>query len=316
MTNEVVILGGGPAGLSCALWLHNSGYSPRVLEQAPACGGLLRFNHHENDWLLGFPNATGLSIRERFIEHVGRHDFPVVTSAALSGLRATGSGFGVAYSAGGEAREALADFLVIASGTRPRAPAELESLASQYPQRCLIGAGQLRIDEVPPGRRVAMLGGGDNAFENAWLLARRGVWVDIYYRGEARAQRDWQNRCAAMPGRIGLHPHTATDGFAKAAQGLEFRANGELRQADIVVVMYGYGPNTDALLQLAPWLGDVVDAHGFVQVNEYQRTALPRLYAIGDVTNRPLPTLPSAIGQGSVAAKAIVLESEGRPPAP
>ena len=361
--HKVIILGAGPAGLSCALWLHNSGFAPVALERADQCGGMLCFNHHDNDWLLGFPGATGLSILQQFMAHLSQHDFPVITSAALTGLRQDGDGFVVAYAARGRTQEqdlrkqgcasgsvtgqnvlpepfcvsreedkvsqagevvrAAADFLVIASGMRPRAPLELTALAAQAPQSCLIGAGELRLDAFAPGQRVAILGGGDNAFENAHHLARRGVKVDLYYRGQPRARREWRDRCAALSPDITLHPQTVTAEFAargngekgkEGATGVVFRANGAPRYADALAVMYGYQPNTDTLARLAPWLGAALDGEGFVQVDEYQRTGIARLYAIGDVTNRPLPCLPSAIGQGSVAAKAIVLESEGRLP--
>lgn len=314
MANNVVIIGAGPAGLSCALWLDNSGYSPVVLERAPQCGGMLRFNHHRNDWLLGFPDATGLSIRERFVEHLQHHDFPVVTSAPVTALRQSGTGFVAAYPESGRTREIEADFLVVATGTRPRVPVELEALALYSPDKCIVGAGELRVGDFAAGQRVAILGGGDNAFENACHLAQRGVSVDVYYRGEARARREWQSRCAAMPG-IALHPRTMTRQFAEQGNGVVFLANDESRHADVVVVMYGYEPNTDTLVNLAPWLGAAVDEHGFVRVDARQRTGIARLYAVGDVTDRPLPCLPSAIGQGSVAAKAIVMESEGAAPA-
>jgi thioredoxin reductase len=229
----------------------------------------------------------------------------------LSGLRQNGSGFTVTYSASDQIQEVVADFCVIASGMRPRAPLALAALASHFPQNCIISAGELRVDDFSPGQRVAILGGGDNAFENAYHLAQQGVHIDIYYRGEARAQRQWQNRCAASSN-IVLHPHTVMSRFAVQESGVTFWANDEPRYADAVAVLYGYEPNTDMLVQLAPWLAEVIDAEGFVKVDEYQRTRIPRLYAIGDVTNRPLPCLPSAIGQGSVAAKAIALESEGK----
>lgn len=310
MTNKVVILGAGPAGLSCALWLDNSGYSPVVLEQATQCGGMLRFNHQRNDWLLGFPEATGLSIRERFLAHVDRHDFSIFTSAQLSSLRRGRQSFDVSIFRDGRSEEISADFLVIASGTHPRAPAELLALSSSYPERCRIGAGELHVEDFVAGQRVAILGGGDNAFENAWLLGQRGVDVDIYFRGEVRARDQWRVRCSAMSEKIVLHSQADLGRFVATTDGVEFLVNDVPHRADVVVVMYGYAPNTGVLRRLAPWMDVVLNDEGFVVVDEYQRTAIARLYAIGDVTARPLPCLPSAIGQGSVAAKAIVIEAE------
>jgi thioredoxin reductase len=276
-----------------------------VLEQASQCGGMLCCNPHRNDWLLGFPDATGLSIREQFLAHLARHDFPRVTAASINDMRREGASFVVTYSEDEVRREIAADFLVIATGTRPRLPSELAMLALQFPERIIVGAGELIVDEFATGQRVAMLGGGDNAFENACHLAERGVQVDIYCRGAARARREWQNRCSAA-----VHTHTVTRGFAADHNGVTFRANDTPVRADAVVVMYGYAPNTDALVNAAPWLGEVINDEGFVVVDAYQRTKIAHLYAIGDVTDRPFPSLPSAIGQGSVAAKAIVAEAE------
>ncbi|NCN23355.1 MAG: hypothetical protein GW921_04255, partial [Gallionella sp.] len=59
------------------------------------------------------------------------------------------------------------------------------------------------------------------------------------------------------------------------------------------------------------WLDTAINEKGFIKVNVYQQAPIERVYAIGDVTDRPLPCLPSAIGQGSLAAKAIVLDAEG-----
>src|SRR6266581_401003 len=49
----VPIIGGGPAGMSCALWLHNYGLKPVIIEQADALGGMARLSPYPNAWLLG-----------------------------------------------------------------------------------------------------------------------------------------------------------------------------------------------------------------------------------------------------------------------
>lgn len=313
MNPKVAIIGAGPASLSCALWLSNLGCHPILLERAAHAGGMLRLNHHDNDWLLGFPDSTGHAIRDSFLSHLQHRDISIVTSALPTAIARDEGGFAVSFSVSNQQQQIHADFLVIASGTRPRAPVELLSLAAAFPDKFLVGAGELRIDNIPPGAHIAMLGGGDNAFENACQLASRGVSVDVYYRAEARARREWIERCSAMPNII-LHPHTSTGDFALDGDKVSFLAGSKPQQADALVVMYGYEPNTETLKEIAPWLKQAMNKEGYIQVNNYQQTSIPHLYAIGDVTDRPLPCLPSAIGQGSVAAKAIMLDAEGMLP--
>lgn len=309
--SKIAIIGAGPAGLSCALWLSNMGCRPILLERAPHAGGMLRFNHHSNDWLLGFPDTTGHAIKDRFLSHLQHRNISIMTSVLPTSIVREEGGFVISFP--DPARKIYGDFLVIASGTRPRAPMELVGLATRFPDKFLIGAGGLRIDTCSSGTRMTILGGGDNAFENAWQLASRGVNVDVYYRAEARAHREWLERCATMPNII-CHSHTSTGNYALIGDKVTFTANGEPRQADALAVMYGYEPNTETLREIASWLTPAIDKEGFIKVNDYQQTRIPHVYAIGDVTDRPLPCLPSAIGQGSIAAKAIMLDAEGMLP--
>lgn len=271
---------------------------------------MLRFNHHENDWLLGFPHATGLALKDKFLAHLMHRNVAMITSAFLTSIKRKEKGFTVAFTVAAQQHQINADFLVIASGTRPYAPTELLKLAASYPDRVFIGAGELRVADFTPEKHVAILGGGDNAFENAYHLAAMGSQVDIYYRSLPRARREWIERCMSMPN-IQLHPSTTTSQYEANKSGISFLANGVPTKADAIAVMYGYQSNADTIEAIAPWLKSTLNRNGFIRVNEYQQTEIPHLYAIGDVTDRPLPCLPSAIGQGSIAAKAIMLDAEG-----
>lgn len=313
VTSSVAIIGAGPAGLSCALWLINQGYHPIVLERAAQPCGMLRFNYHTNDWLLGFPGGTGHSIGEKFLEHVQHKKINIITSALLASISREESGFVVNFSGQMRHNPISAAYLVIASGTRPRAPIGLIRLASQFPDNFFIGAGELRVSSFTAGQHVAVLGGGDNAFENACHLAQHGVKVSVYYRAKARARSEWVTRCREAQN-ISIHPQATVGQFVVSGKQVCFLANNELQKVDAVAVMYGYEPNTDTLREIAPWLDAAIDEKGFIKVNSYQQTPIGRLYAIGDVTDRPFHCLPSAIGQGSTAAKAIALEDEGMLP--
>lgn len=310
MTSNVAIIGAGPAGLSCALWLTNQGYHPVVLERASHPCGMLRFNHHSNDWLLGFTGETGISIGNKFLAHIRHKKINIITSALLTSINQQNGGFAISFTDQLQKNQIEVPYLVIASGTRQRAPVEFIKLASQFPENFFIGAGELCVNNFTAGQYVAILGGGDNALENAYHLAQLGVNVDIYSRSETRSRHEWLARCSESS-KITVHTHTIISQITFSAKRINFLANSEPRQADAVAVMYGYEPNTDILREISPWLDAVIDEKGFIKVNAYQQTHIDHLYAIGDVTDRPFPCLPSAIGQGSIAAKAIVLDAEG-----
>src|SRR5258708_20205965 len=67
----VRIIGGGPAGMSCALWLANYGFRPLIIEREDGLGGLARHNPYRNDWLLGRPGLTGRPPAQEFVRHIG-----------------------------------------------------------------------------------------------------------------------------------------------------------------------------------------------------------------------------------------------------
>ena len=67
----VPIIGGGPAGMSCALWLANYGLRPIIIEREDRLGGLAGRNPYRNDWLLGRPGLTGRQHAQEFVRHIG-----------------------------------------------------------------------------------------------------------------------------------------------------------------------------------------------------------------------------------------------------
>ena len=66
----VPIIGGGPAGMSCALWLHNYGLRPVIIEQEAALGGMARHSPYPNEWLLGRPDETARENAAAFAGHI------------------------------------------------------------------------------------------------------------------------------------------------------------------------------------------------------------------------------------------------------
>jgi thioredoxin reductase len=66
----VPIIGGGPAGMSCALWLHNYGFNPVIIEREGALGGMARLTPYPNAWLLGQRGKSGRENALEFAAHM------------------------------------------------------------------------------------------------------------------------------------------------------------------------------------------------------------------------------------------------------
>ena len=186
----VPVIGGGPAGMSCALWLKNYGLHPVVIEQAAVLGGMAERNPYPNPWLLGWPGATAREAAEAFARHIGQACIEVWFNAAPQRiLRAAGGEFALDI-AGDEVPHSLScRALVIGTGTEFRGEDWLDRVpnARRLARQGLVDVGPVAIGESPPqpGTHVALVGGGDNAFDVAHILLRRGVRVTIVMRAKA-----------------------------------------------------------------------------------------------------------------------------------
>jgi thioredoxin reductase len=310
--SRVAILGAGPAGLSAGLWLKNMGLEPVILECLDKPGGMPNLNFLGNNWLLGQPGVTGQELARRFCDHARQTGVEIRPGAWPSTLAPLPSG---------EAELALADqsvfriaALVIATGARYREQEVLGAASNGAPlpsDRVVCGPFAFLEMEAQKGRQVLIVGGGDNAYENARLLLNAGARVTLVIRSCARAQRQ-----ALMA--VTNHPncaiHENSHVVALTTQPLSMLArlrtpNGERRIAvDRIHSLAGYEPNTKFLTDFLPvgWRSTLaLNPAGYVQTDAWGRTSVPGIYAIGDVCNPDFPGIVSALAQGAKAAKAI-----------
>lgn len=302
---KVAILGSGPAGMSSALWLKNFGHDVVVLESDGKVGGIQKESGHANPWLLGFPAQDGRTLTRKLVAHFEDLDVATHTSARVKGIQKLEGSFTVHYAREGMECALRADRVIIATGTRPRSTPEFDRLANDSP-RLIVGAAKLRPGQYARERFV-LFGGGDNACENALALARSRNRATIIARGALKARTDFINQCRAhrdievltdcAPTFVGFDP-----------EGLIVEIRGRIHRFDRGVVLYGYQPNTD-FLGFGPALGIELDGQGTIQVDAWQRTRCPGVFAVGDVSNAQFPCVATALAQGAVAAKRIELDS-------
>jgi thioredoxin reductase (NADPH) len=314
----IAIFGAGPAGLSAALWLHNLGFEPRVLDAADRAGGLQKLNFLANEWVLGLPGQTGPTLAARFVEHARATGIRLQTGVRPMRLDGAAGDFRLRLSDGSTLACAAA---LIATGTRYRAEevlADVSGIADVPADRIAYGPHAFADLAVRAGARVLIVGGGDNAYENARLLAPIAASVTLAMRSRPRAQQslaaDVATAVAAGRCRI-VHPAAIT-AIATDTAGLEVTLAVAERSECIVVdrihVLAGYQPNTVFLHELLPratFAALHFDDQGYLLVDAAGRCGVPGLYAAGDVCNPRFPSVVSALAQGAIAAKTIEMDT-------
>ncbi|KAM7485676.1 hypothetical protein LguiA_001685 [Lonicera macranthoides] len=190
--------------------------------------------------------------------------------------------------------------ILIATGSRAQRPA----IPGQ--ELAITSDEALSLDELP--KRVVILGGGYIAVEFASIWRGMGSSVNLCFRKELPLRGfDDEMRAAVarnLEGRgIYLHAQTSLSELVKTDDGIKVRTDhGEEMMADVVLFATGRIPNTKRLNLEA--VGVELDGVGAVKVDEYSRTNIPSIWAIGDATNR-MNLTPVALMEGTLFAKTV-----------
>ena len=298
--------------MSCALWLANYGLHPVIIERTAVLGGMAERNPYPNPWLLGWPGALARQQADSFARHIGQAGIEVWFNAVPQRiLRTAGGGFTLDVS-GDEVPHSLScRALVIATGTEFRGGEWLDhvenarALAAQG--RILIGPVAIGEPGAKLGSHVAIIGGGDNAFDVAGILLRKGIKVTIVMRAAApHAQPRLVAQARAHGASAGAEvlADRSVEALTDAGATIHLRLNdGRTIEANQVVLLLGYRPNTHEpwLTELA--LGQTGDGHLVVDGN--METTCPGLFAAGDVANPVHPCVATALAGGTMAAREI-----------
>lgn len=313
---DAVIIGGGPAGCSAASWLAQLGLSVAVVERAPRlCGSLQALTYHQ-DWLLGQPGESLAALGDRYADHLqslpGVHVLLQRSAHHLDWQAEQGWQIHLDGDTPGAAaadhalREPLrARALVLATGLTPRHPAPLYPASARHGR--VLDAIELtaRREQLPPGR-VLLLGGGDNAVENALFLQAHGHEVTIWSRSDWRAQTHLLQQldaqpairrrpAQAMPTAVTAHPDRVQ--VASKAYGDE--------PFDHVAVLLGYEPEASAWLLVADALQRAGVTAPSQPFRDEPRFGVLGLFVAGDASARQHPCVQTALGDGVVAAKQV-----------
>mgnify|MGYP006289824875 CR=1 FL=1 len=291
---DVVIVGGGPAGLSAALYAARKDLSVGLV--AKMLGGQLLYTAQVDNYL-GLPGIGGTELLQRFQFHVESYPIAELLGVTVTDVERAHDGFLVHLDDG---REIGAHAVIYCAGkeyTRLGVPNEERFIGRGIAFCATCDAPLYR------GRRVAVVGGGNSAFTAVRDLLGFASEIHLIHRRK-RFRAD-----AALVAEVQDHPkvsfHTPYEVRAfvgeNALKGVEIVASGDgqtyVLDVDGVFLEIGLTPNSDAVSRLL-----ALNDKGEIPVEADRSTALPGFFAAGDVTTVPEKQIAVAVGQGAVAA--------------
>ncbi|OGO02313.1 MAG: thioredoxin-disulfide reductase [Chloroflexi bacterium RBG_13_54_8] len=291
---EVIIIGGGPAGLTAGLYTSRAGLKSLLIERGLFGGQMVNARLVEN--YPGFPEGiSGFDLGQVMHQQALRYGLQTTTEEVAS--ITPGQPHRVSVTDGDLATGAV----IIATGSENQkldAPGE-EKLVGRGVSYCATCDGFLFRDQ-----KVAVIGGGDTAVTDAIELSQlaQKVYV-IHRRAQLRAGQVLQQRAFAAP-RIQFLWNTVVDevvGDEGKVSALKLR-NVKTQQTssldiDGVFVAIGLKPNSQrfvGLVQLAET--------GHIITNELMTTSVPGVFVAGDVRSNSARQISTAVGDGATAA--------------
>lgn len=292
---DILIIGGGPAGLTAAIYAARAGKSVTVCEKE-ALGGQITQAHEVRNYP-GIPAISGMELGDQLCSHAmdcgAEVEFTAVTALTR---RADGT-----FTAETDDGTIDARAVVFAGGAKPRAlalPREEELVGRGISYCALCDGGFFRDQDV------AVVGGGNTAIGDALYLAAICRSVTVIHRRDSFRAEDAVLQSAKETANIRFVTSATVDALhgEDALEGLTLRhSDGSTSRLDVtgLFVAMGRVPDLSLLAGLTGWADDAYAAAG-----EDCLTAVPGLFVAGDCRAKEVRQLTTAVADGTVAATA------------
>ena len=292
---DTIIIGAGPAGMTAALYAARSNLKVALLERGIPGGQMNNTADIEN--YPGYANISGPELAEKMfepLENLGvEHLFGLVEKIEDRG------NFKEIIT---EDERFEAKTVIIASGANHRhlgVPGE-EDFNSRGVSYCAVCDGAFFRDED-----LLVVGGGDSAVEEAIFLTRFAKSVTIVHRrDELRAQKVLQDRAFANE-KIRFVWDSVVEsihGDERKVTGVTFKnvKTGELSQAEFggIFIYVGLNPVSEFATDLG-----ITDEAGWILTDHQMKTSVAGIYAVGDVRQKDLRQITTAVGDGAIASQ-------------
>ena len=293
---DLVIIGGGPAGLTAGLYAARARLKVKILEKLAPGGQILT-----TDWVdnyPGFPEGlSGFDLVDRMRRQTERFGAEIMSAEVVS-LARQDDLIRIDLADG----RLLAKTVIIATGAQPHklcVPGEIEMTGK--------GVSYCATCDGPFYRNVevGVVGGGDTAVEEAIFLTRFASMVHLFHRrDELRATGILREKALAEP-KIQIHWSTVVTAIDSDEQGMVAGAqykdlkSGDINQLPLegIFMFVGQKPITGFLQGFVDLTSD-----GFVITDQEMATSEPGVWAAGDVRAKTLRQVATAVGDGAIAA--------------
>ncbi|MEB3885995.1 NAD(P)/FAD-dependent oxidoreductase [Lyngbya sp. CCY1209] len=309
MKKKVAVIGGGPAGMSCALWLKYLGLYPIIIEKSPQLGGLQNINPFHQKWYLGVAGKTGKELAQEFRRHIEVEVIRTLCNSPIESIQG-GENFKICT----PEHEITTEGIVIATGQRFKG---FEAIASIPGSDRLSSSNRICFNPgaIPMtyGQVVAVVGGGDNGLGTAIMLADTAQHIHLFIRSHLKGFGINQNKVLEYikAGKITLHQPANIEKMSDKGDRLcltfqEGEKSPETLPFDYICFRMGFAPNVEPIVQLfdAGGVGTLeLNSGGYIATDPFLRTSIPHVYAVGDVTNPRDACVATAVGHGAIAAR-------------
>lgn len=291
---DLIVIGGGPAGLTAALYARRANKTVLVIEKGSFGGQITYSPKVEN--IPGFTEITGNEFGEKMVEQVLAQEADVECAEVLEIKD------GVYKTVVTDSGDFTAKAIVIATGAKHRLlglPGE-EKYIGEGISFCAVCDGAFY-----EGKEVAVIGGGNSALQEAILLADLAKKVTVvqnldFLTGEKKLQDK-----LATKSNVEVILGTVVDSFigGDSLEGIRIRkeADGTVRDlmVDGVFVAIGLVPQNEVFAGLVP-----LDGRGYIISGEDCLTGTAGVFAAGDCRTKAIRQVTTAVADGAVAALA------------
>ncbi|NGY83025.1 NAD(P)/FAD-dependent oxidoreductase [Bacillus megaterium] len=298
---DVLIIGGGPAGISAAVWCKRLGVECLLLEEQAQLGGQLFTIYNEIIDYPGIQAENGIEMQRKMVQHF--IDMDCLYEANTKVISIDECSKTVKVKQQETEKEIGYTYLILATGSSQR---KLEVPGEQQ----MIDRGEVYSasadGERLKGKRVALIGGGDRAFEGAHLLASQAKQVYLIHRSTHFKAREQYVEKVLSNSSVKV----MTDTEVTAIHGKHHVTSIDLKSknsecenlsVDAVLIRLGVAPNVELIKEKV-----TTTQSGLIVINEVHQSSDPAIYAIGDACTNPLfSSISSSAGQGSIVAKHV-----------
>jgi thioredoxin reductase (NADPH) len=291
---DLIIIGGGPAGLTAGLYAARANMSAILLEGKDVGGEILNTDLIED--YPGFESVTGAELAQKMADHARKFGLKIETYAPVKQVRVDGDRKVVELEDGTSHRAYAVIVTVGGEPVKLGVPGEIE-YHGRGVSYCAVCDGAFF-----KGSDLAVIGGGDSAFQEGLFLTRFAKKLHVVHRREDfRAQAILQDRLLGNDMVHTVTPATVKEigGDGTAVKWLDVARDGNVERIPVegVFVFIGFKPVGRNLF------ADHIehDENGYLITDQYMQTSIPGVYAAGDTRQQLAKQITTAVGDATTA---------------